>query len=51
MFQNPPFYFFTLFLRFGIRVDITNAVQQQITTFTQGEENGNADGIRRLPHR
>ncbi|KAJ9586842.1 hypothetical protein L9F63_019561, partial [Diploptera punctata] len=55
MFQNhyiTPFYFFqSPFLRFGTRIDITNTVQQQMTRFTHGEENGEADDIRRIPHR
>ena len=32
-------------IRFGTRMDSTNAVQQQMTRFTHGEENGKADGV------
>ncbi|KAJ4429286.1 hypothetical protein ANN_26290 [Periplaneta americana] len=31
--------------RFGTRMDIANAVQQQMTRFTHGKENGETDGI------
>ncbi|GFW49044.1 hypothetical protein TNCV_3902421 [Trichonephila clavipes] len=36
--------------RFATRKDI-NAVRQQVTRFTHGAPNAEADGIQRLPHR
>ena len=30
-------------------MDIANAVEQQRTKFTQGEEHGEADDVRRIP--
>ncbi|GFW25355.1 uncharacterized protein TNCV_5089201 [Trichonephila clavipes] len=37
--------------RFATREDIANVVRQQITRFTHGVANAEADGIQRLPHR
>lgn len=37
--------------RFATREDIANAVRQQVTRFTHGAANAEADGIQRLPHR
>ncbi|GFY35755.1 uncharacterized protein TNCV_4841321 [Trichonephila clavipes] len=36
---------------FTTREDIANAVRQQVTRFTHGAENAEADDIQRLPHR
>ncbi|GFW82307.1 uncharacterized protein TNCV_3817881 [Trichonephila clavipes] len=38
-------------MRFATREDIANAVHQQVTQFTYGAANAEADGIQRLPHR
>ncbi|GFY34859.1 uncharacterized protein TNCV_154321 [Trichonephila clavipes] len=37
--------------RFATREDLANAVCQQVTQFTHGAANAEADGIQRLPHR
>ncbi|GFW32809.1 uncharacterized protein TNCV_1773781 [Trichonephila clavipes] len=37
--------------RFATRDDFANAVRQQVTRFTQGAANAEADGIQCLPHR
>ncbi|PSN54341.1 hypothetical protein C0J52_16039 [Blattella germanica] len=37
--------------RFGTREDIANAVRQQMTRFTHGAANAEADDIQRLQHR
>ncbi|GFW37481.1 uncharacterized protein TNCV_860881 [Trichonephila clavipes] len=37
--------------RFVTREDIANAVRQQVTRFTLGAANAEADSIQRLPHR
>ncbi|GFV94984.1 uncharacterized protein TNCV_1029821 [Trichonephila clavipes] len=37
--------------RFATQEDIANAVREQVTRFTHGAENDEADGIQRLPHR
>ncbi|GFW39247.1 zinc finger protein 624 [Trichonephila clavipes] len=37
--------------RFATQEDIANAVCQQVTRFTHGAANAEADGIQRLPHR
>ncbi|GFV61391.1 uncharacterized protein TNCV_446071 [Trichonephila clavipes] len=36
--------------RFATREDIANAVRQQVTRFTHGAANAEADGIKRFPH-
>ncbi|GFW21584.1 uncharacterized protein TNCV_4280991 [Trichonephila clavipes] len=36
---------------FAAREDIANAMHQQVTRFTHGAANAEADGIQRLPHR
>ncbi|PRD24858.1 UNVERIFIED_CONTAM: hypothetical protein NCL1_42570, partial [Trichonephila clavipes] len=36
---------------FATQEDIANAVRQQVTRFTHGAANAEADGIQRLPHR
>ncbi|GFQ97019.1 hypothetical protein TNCT_501861 [Trichonephila clavata] len=36
--------------RLATREDIANALHQQVTRFTHGAANAEADGIQRLPH-